>query len=50
MATLTWTLTNGSKEALAIGDKASVNGEVVMDGSMMDRGSTVVLVSYKVAR
>ena len=30
--------------------QASVNGEVVMDGSMMDRGSTVVLVSYKVAR
>src|SRR5580704_16699970 len=40
MATLTWTLTNGSQGALAIGDKAFLNGEVVMDGSMIDRGST----------
>jgi hypothetical protein len=49
MATLTWTLTDGSQGALAIGGKASANGEVVIDGSMIDRGR-VVFVSYKVAR
>ena len=47
IATLTWTLPDGSQGAMPFGNAASPNGEVVMSGSPIDHGSEV-LCTYKV--
>jgi hypothetical protein len=49
LATLKWTLPDGSQGALSVGDKSSLGGEIVLDGTPLDRGNEM-LFSYKVNR